>query len=217
MIWVDGLDEYEGSDAQRQNLVDLLVRIAQHENVKVCVSSRPWPIFEGAFAAYPSLSLEALTRGDVATYVRDHFNKNANFVALSKIKPTQCSNLELQIVERASGVFLWVYLVVRDMLQRLQAGASISTLFKRLDLLPRELDDFFLANHRIYRHLGAGRRSQNIPPCYGAAEVGNQVIHLVLHRRRQRGFCATSRAGRPLPSSHRTSAVDHEATSCKQV
>ncbi|KAK5453408.1 hypothetical protein LTS15_006593 [Exophiala xenobiotica] len=137
MIWVDGLDEYEGSDAQRQNLVDLLVRIAQHENSTVA-------IFEGAFAKYPSLSLEALTRGDVATYVRDHFNINANFVALSKIKPTQCSNLELQIVEKASGVFLWVYLVVRDMLQRLQAGASISTLSKRLDLLPRELDDFFM-------------------------------------------------------------------------
>lgn len=144
MILVDGLDEYEGSDAQRQNLVDLLVRIAQYENVKICVSSRPWPIFQGAFEKYPSLSLEALTRGDVATYVRDHFNENPNFVALSKIKPTQCSNLELQIVEKASGVFLWVYLVVRDMLQRLQAGASIGTLFKRLDLLPRELDDFFM-------------------------------------------------------------------------
>ncbi|OAP62334.1 hypothetical protein AYL99_04537 [Fonsecaea erecta] len=144
-ILVDGLDEYEGTDAQRQGLVDLFVGIAsRHDNVKICVSSRPWTVFQEGFRDFPGLRLEDLTRDDVSTYVRDHLEGDRNFRVLRVLKETQCINLQAQIVDKASGVFLWVHLVVRDLLQCLQAGATIPKLFKRLDRLPAELDDFFM-------------------------------------------------------------------------
>ncbi|OQU94965.1 NACHT domain-containing protein [Cladophialophora immunda] len=157
VILVDGLDEYEGTEAQRQNLVNFFVRIAsEHDNVKICVSSRPWPVFQEGLKKFSSLSLEDLTRRDVATYVRDHFEEDVHFRELRAIKPTQCDNLQSQIVDKAQGVFLWVILVVRDLLQRLQNGATITNLFKRLDMLPAELDDFFM---QIIESIDASERA----------------------------------------------------------
>ncbi|KIW85631.1 hypothetical protein Z517_01023 [Fonsecaea pedrosoi CBS 271.37] len=157
VILVDGLDEYEGTESQRQNLVKMFARIAsEHDNVKICVSSRPWPVFREGLKRFSSLNLEDLTRKDVATYVRDHFEEDVHFRELRAIKPTQCDDFQSQIVDKAQGVFLWVILVVRDMLQRLQNGATITNLFRRLDMLPAELDDFFM---QIVESIDAAERA----------------------------------------------------------
>ncbi|KAI1609205.1 hypothetical protein EDD37DRAFT_142805 [Exophiala viscosa] len=145
MILVDGLDEYQGTEAQHKDLVNFFVQItSQYRNIKACLSSRPWLIFEEGFKRYPSLSLHDLTEGDVATYVRDHFKMDENFSELRNMKPEECDTLEQQIVDKASGVFLWVALVVRDLLQCLQDGNAISSLFKKLDSIPAELDGYFM-------------------------------------------------------------------------
>jgi hypothetical protein len=47
------------------------------------------------------------------------------------------------IAEKASGVFLWVVVVVRSLLEGLGDGDRLSDLQKRLDALPPELDDLF--------------------------------------------------------------------------
>lgn len=59
------------------------------------------------------------------------------------------------IVERAAGVFLWVFLVVRELLDGLTEGDDIALLRKRLDALPEDLEDYFdhiLSRvHKVYR------------------------------------------------------------------
>jgi hypothetical protein len=53
-FFVDGLDEFFGKPA---DLIDYLKSVAVLLNVKLCVASRPWPVFEDAFDQCPSLRL----------------------------------------------------------------------------------------------------------------------------------------------------------------
>lgn len=52
-ILVDGLDEIEGSDESRTDLLDLILDLASTGNVKICLSSRPWNVFNDAFGNCP--------------------------------------------------------------------------------------------------------------------------------------------------------------------
>lgn len=47
------------------------------------------------------------------------------------------------VAKKAKGVFLWVRLVVRDLLKGLRDGERIRDLEQRLDRIPSDLDEFF--------------------------------------------------------------------------
>jgi hypothetical protein len=53
------------------------------------------------------------------------------------------SELVIEIVTKASGVFLWVVLVVRDLLRGLRNRDDISDLQKRLKAVPSELEELY--------------------------------------------------------------------------
>ncbi|KAI1169623.1 hypothetical protein F4777DRAFT_572416 [Nemania sp. FL0916] len=60
---IDGLDECDGDS---QDLANFFLGITSNrKNVKVCVSSRPWLVFEDAFQSRPSLQIQDLTLEDV--------------------------------------------------------------------------------------------------------------------------------------------------------
>jgi hypothetical protein len=69
-FFIDGLDEYWGYP---RDLLEVLQNLSKCGNVKLCVSSRPWPIFKQAFDQFPSrrLYLHELTRTDISLYVRN--------------------------------------------------------------------------------------------------------------------------------------------------
>ncbi|KAK5663819.1 hypothetical protein OQA88_22 [Cercophora sp. LCS_1] len=69
-------------------------------------------------------------------------------------RATSCPNLIEEVTKRARGVFLWVYLVVRDLLQGLTNGDSGNLLQSQLEMFPEDLDEFF-------RHMVT-----NVPPMY---------------------------------------------------
>ncbi|KAF4447623.1 ribonuclease p mrp subunit [Fusarium albosuccineum] len=63
LLLIDGLDEYDGSEDELDGLVALLQTWAQLPNIKICVSTRPWTVFEANFGQgqVPSLRLQDLT------------------------------------------------------------------------------------------------------------------------------------------------------------
>lgn len=136
---IDGLDEFEGDPSR---IIQFVLRTSRN-NVKLCVASRPWLAFEDAFNHRPSLLLEELTRGDIATYVASHFEHNTHFTHLHASDRQGASDLLSDVVSKASGVFLWVYLVVQSLLEGLQNADSLSDLHSRLDALPEGLEDLF--------------------------------------------------------------------------
>ncbi|KAK8076727.1 hypothetical protein PG994_003999 [Apiospora phragmitis] len=87
------------------------------------------------------LKLEDLTRDDIQQYVSDKLIEHAQFKTLTHMNP-EYSQVVDAVVIRAQGVFLWVYLVVRDLLQGLTYHDSASTLYRRLREFPPDLESF---------------------------------------------------------------------------
>lgn len=105
-FFIDGLDEFEGSDTARENVILLLKRAARMSHVKVCLSSRPWLIFEDAFGGQPSLLLQHLTYQDIKNFVHSELVENQKFARLRDRDELGCSSLVLGITDKAKGVFL---------------------------------------------------------------------------------------------------------------
>ena len=143
---IDGLDEFEG---QPREIIEVVLGAAQ-PNVKLCVASRPWLPFEDAFSKKPNLLMEHLTRKDIEAYIHSHFHRNEHYLRLSKSDPGNASALLYDIVNKASGVFLWVYLVVQSLLEGFSNSDDISDLQLRLDALPGDLQALF---NRLLRSL----------------------------------------------------------------
>lgn len=143
LLFIDGLDEHDGPDEERQDILDLLQNLTENQGVKACVSSRPWNIFRDALQECPQLHLEDLSKGDISLYVHDKLGHNAHFCRLQRRDPHLLRAISYEIVDKARGVFLWVRLVVRDLLRVLRDGGRSKALFKELDNIPIELDEYF--------------------------------------------------------------------------
>ncbi|OAL39757.1 hypothetical protein AYO20_01154 [Fonsecaea nubica] len=143
LLFIDGLDEHNGSDDQRQKALDLIHRLARNQNVKACVASRPYNIFRDGFRECPQLRLEDLTKEDIRLYVHGKLAQNLHFQRQLRGEPQLLDNLTTEITSRARGVFLWVHLVVRDLLRVLRDGGRGKHLFRELESIPLDLDDYF--------------------------------------------------------------------------
>lgn len=139
-LFIDGLDEYEGND---EDIASLFGKTLMSHNVKICCSSRPHQVFADAFASRPGLRLQDLTIPDMKKYVHDRLERHSRMQQLFKDEPVPSRKLIDEIGTAASGVFLWVRLVVSSLLNGLGAHDDILFLRKRLEEYPKELDEFF--------------------------------------------------------------------------
>ena len=141
-IFIDGLDEYEGEAA---DLVALISTIAESPHIKVCVSSRPWNVFTRAYHKRTDGQLEVheLTKYDIKRYVNDEMETDDHFRVLRERDEFSCLALVENITNKAQGVFLWVYLVVRSLLRGLKNDDDFKILHRRLDTYPDTLDGYF--------------------------------------------------------------------------
>ncbi|KAK0728346.1 hypothetical protein B0T26DRAFT_748580 [Lasiosphaeria miniovina] len=137
---VDGLDEFDSSS---QDLVELLNMLGSLLNVRLCVSSRPLVVFEDAYGRNPGLRLEDMTRPDISSYVNIHFWKHPAFPELFEVDPDFYSKIVRQVTIKASGIFLWVVLVGRSLMEGLANGDRPEDLQRRLDEIPAELENLF--------------------------------------------------------------------------
>jgi hypothetical protein len=140
IFFIDGLDEFDG------NCTELSTFVLEHSakrNVKICVASRPWLVFEDAFQQRPSLRLEDLTAPDMVLFVGEKLRANNMFIGLEVLQPLEAKHLIIEVTEKASGVFLWVRLVVSSLLEGLRDGDTITDLEERMHQLPSDLEDLF--------------------------------------------------------------------------
>jgi hypothetical protein len=140
VLFVDGLDEYEGD---HQELGEFFKSISCLPHVKVCVSGRPWVVFQDLFGDRPSLRLQDLTRADIECFVVDMFKSSEVYQRLETNDSSSALILVQEIVEKSDGVFLWVKIVVRSLLEGFRNRDTIPDLQKRLRLFPRELEPLY--------------------------------------------------------------------------
>lgn len=156
LLLIDGMDEFEGTDDDRDKMLKTFRRISKSGCVKLCVSSRPWNVFHEAFDDCPQLRLEDLTHEDINTYVQEELGSNRRFKYLQKLDPLGAYVLIHRLLGKAEGVFLWVRLVVRELLKNLRDGSGLRELGLHLDEIPADLDDFF--KHLVDSNPPAHRR-----------------------------------------------------------
>ncbi|RSL48492.1 hypothetical protein CEP53_009511 [Fusarium sp. AF-6] len=135
-LFLDGLDEFEGEPSE---LIQFVKDLVITHGVKVCVASRPWTDFSDAFDQYPMLTMQSLTQSDISSFIRGNFAASKAFRERQALFPDQAKNLLQEISNKAQGVFLWVFLVVRDLLTSLSRGRSLSDLQAIVDDLPSDL------------------------------------------------------------------------------
>lgn len=138
-FFIDGLDEHNGD---HHKLITMIQGFLS-PFVKTLVSSRPWIVFEDGFHQRPSLRLEDITYQDIKHYVSSRLHKNLGFEQLQIVDPQYAAELVTNVVKKASGVFLWVRLVINSLLEGLSEGERLEELQKRLDNLPPDLEHLF--------------------------------------------------------------------------
>ncbi|KAK8073103.1 hypothetical protein PG996_006451 [Apiospora saccharicola] len=140
-IFVDGLDEFDGDHL---DLSQYLLRLSESPLVKLCVSSRPWNVFEDAFGNNPSFKLymHDLNHGDILAYTRSRLFEHPRWKLLP-VQHADACNLVDEITRRSTGVFLWVFLVTRMLREGLTNDDSFAGLCNRLLTFPSDLHSFF--------------------------------------------------------------------------
>ncbi|KAM0794000.1 hypothetical protein BDR22DRAFT_49856 [Usnea florida] len=139
-FFIDGLDEFDGEHTEVLDVMESLTS----DHIKICFSSRPWNVFQNAYGANCGfkLQLQDINRQDIMRFVKGTLSKDRHFRHL-KASDNRYDDLVNEIVERASGVFLWVFLVVQSLRRGMCNSDTISELQDRLRILPTELEEFF--------------------------------------------------------------------------
>ncbi|KAJ0115572.1 hypothetical protein J7T55_010395 [Diaporthe amygdali] len=91
----------------------------------------------------PGLRLEDLNRGDITRYVKHTIGEHEYMKRLSSKYPGQAQVILDDLVEKSSGVFLWVVLACRSLISGFADYDRLPELRRRVDDLPRELWDLF--------------------------------------------------------------------------
>ncbi|KAH7231218.1 uncharacterized protein BKA55DRAFT_525091, partial [Fusarium redolens] len=137
---IDAVDESE--DRDRRDVLNILFELCSEtkcRTMKAFVASRPVGEIElRRSRVQNSIKLQDVTKSAISSF------------ACSFLKDLQFTRLFDQateyIVENAQGVFLWVDLVGRALLDRAERGSSEDDIFGFLRSLPKDLKDF-------YRHM----------------------------------------------------------------
>ncbi|KAI4596452.1 hypothetical protein KJ359_005584 [Pestalotiopsis sp. 9143b] len=169
LYWVTGIpDEFQGDPKE---LISMFQEMRSLPYNKLCVASRPWNEFKDAFDKQPSLMVEQLTRNDIKNFVAARFESDPRF---AQLRSPELDQLIEDIVTKASGVFLWVSLVVSSLITGMGNGDRITDLRKRFDLLPpdlsklyrrmiQSLDPFYLEHAaQLFALVGASRKPMDL-------------------------------------------------------
>lgn len=140
-FFVDGLDEFEGN---HDDLSATLQALAGSKNFKICLSSRPWNIFEDLFGhdTTRKLYIHELTQKDIQRFTTSRLEGHPLWNS-SRFNSNFKASIIEEITERAQGVFLWVFLVTNSLRNGLSNGDTKFDLHSRLRSLPTDLDKFF--------------------------------------------------------------------------
>ncbi|KAL7963142.1 hypothetical protein V8C34DRAFT_322125 [Trichoderma compactum] len=146
-IFIDALDEHDGPpDFISQFIRDIASAEGSRTRLKILFSSRPWQPFIDAFKHNPSIQIHEFTENGIRE------------LCLYTIRPESPGSAEIlqlveEIVNQARGVFLWVKLVLNDLLDN--AARLTTTRIHTLDLhaalvnilkaLPTDLEQYYKA------------------------------------------------------------------------
>ena len=144
LFFIDALDEHEGNHRDLIRVIQnsFIATEASKVKVKFCLASRPDPAFTNAFGFCPGLLVQEYTRGDVQWYA-DHQIASSILYQDVEQDMSEMHQLTVEITQRANGVFIWVRVVIEELIERFIDGSTISQLREILSAMPEELKDLY--------------------------------------------------------------------------
>jgi hypothetical protein len=148
-LFLDALDEYEGGPEAIASFIKTVANppIDSATRIKVCFSSRPLNIFVDEFELCPGFRIHEQTLNDISSYTSSRMKDNKRMDQLLSSTDSKqrdaAKALETEVKMRAEGVFLWVRLVLDDLLSACTNGDSIESLTDLLSSIPNGLQDFY--------------------------------------------------------------------------
>ncbi|EFX01692.1 hypothetical protein CMQ_8158 [Grosmannia clavigera kw1407] len=141
-LFIDGLDELDRQDDNFD--LQRLVRdtFTSVPGLKMCVSSRPEPLWTSLLHGVPSIRLQDLTRKDHKIVARELLIRYHQDPLKDESETTIQGLVDL-LVEKAEGVFLWLRLALKSLQRGLTGSDSFHELQKRIDALPSELTSLY--------------------------------------------------------------------------
>jgi ankyrin repeat protein len=128
-FFIDALDECD--ERSVRDLVNFFKGLSAAPNLHICLSSRHFPHI--SVANCPEIVVEDANRHDIEIYVERKLSRGAY----------QRSQLTTEIFGKASGVFLWVALVVNLLNKDIDDGKTTEDIADTLRMVPAQLDDLF--------------------------------------------------------------------------
>lgn len=161
-LFIDALDEHSGDQIK---LIEVLSNLAEPRDstsvrIKLCVASRAENIFEDAFKSSPGFAIHKHTENDIKVYAEGRIGLQLAS-ELSQATERGLDYIINEIVERAQGVFIWVKLVVDEMVDGLCQGDSVPELRRRLSTIPSELESLY---QRVFFRIQKRRLSREAAP-----------------------------------------------------
>jgi ankyrin repeat protein/nucleoside phosphorylase len=136
VIFIDALDECQ--DDEITEMIDFFQELGEDAidlnlELRICFSSRHYPHVNIEHGQQLTLELQNGHKTDIKTYVRSKLHLGKSRLA---------EEIGEKITERASGIFMWVVLVVQILNSEYKDG-RIHEVRKRLDAIPSRLSDLF--------------------------------------------------------------------------
>ncbi|KAL8723059.1 MAG: hypothetical protein Q9181_007363, partial [Wetmoreana brouardii] len=143
LLFLDALDEHEGDNDQ---LIELLKDWSEmmdgyYVTLKICLASRPWPVFTDCFGHGPNFAIDHYTRDDIWVYTESRLNFSIQG-SLELLNPKTVASLAEQITAKAQGVFIWVKLVTDLLAKNIRDGTHYQ-LQRMIAELPEELQEMY--------------------------------------------------------------------------
>ncbi|KAL8968187.1 MAG: hypothetical protein Q9197_005016 [Variospora fuerteventurae] len=131
--FIDGLDEFIGDE---DTLLDIIRFFSKTPRCKICVSSRPEQAFRHEFQLCSKLRVQDLNRQDIKQMIDQRL--------LPCLETHRCTSqdgdylrmLVESLIDKSSGVFLWLDLVIRDLIQGFRNEDTLEELQSRIDRTP---------------------------------------------------------------------------------
>ena len=153
MIFVDALDECD--EGSIRDLVYYFRSVtdfayAAGSDLNICLSSRHYPAI--TVQRCPEITVEYGNTADIVRYVYVKLHDS------SQVDNT-IPSLETQIVRKASGIFLWVVLVVEMLIEMIDDGKTAKDMEDTLNNVPMDLEELF---SNLFRTLKPNERPKAV-------------------------------------------------------
>ncbi|GIJ99621.1 hypothetical protein Aspvir_003622 [Aspergillus viridinutans] len=107
--------------------------------VNLCVSSRPLNYFRDKFKGCPSLAMQHLTQPDIDHYIEVRLGSSEAIKEIKSLEEEAVEQLIFDLKSKAQGVFLWVILVVDQLLLTCRDEPHMKAVRRVFDSLPEDL------------------------------------------------------------------------------